>query len=90
MLTADNFTLLLDENEILSRWAEHFNALLNNQSVVSNEDLQDIPQQPTLVELDHPHNRAEVTKTIKQQSSGKLMAHREFHRKYANAAVHTW
>ena len=71
ILTADNSTLLLDKSEILSRWAEHFNTLLNKQSVVSNEALHDIPQLPTLVQLDHPPTCAEVTKAIKQQSSGK-------------------
>ena len=54
-----------------SRWAEHFNALLNKQSVVSEEALQDTPQLHTLAQLDFPPNCAEVTKAIKQQSSGK-------------------
>ena len=71
ILSADNSTLLLDKSEILSRWAEHFNALLNKQSVVSEEALRDTPQLPTLEQLDLPPNCAEVTKAIKQQSSGK-------------------
>ena len=36
-------TLLLDKTKIFSRWAEHFNALFNKQSVVSEKAVLDPP-----------------------------------------------
>lgn len=71
VLTADDSTLLLDKSEILSRWAEHFNTVLNKRSHVCDAALQDIPQLPTLVHLDRVPNCTEVTKAIKQQAAGK-------------------
>ena len=71
ILKADGTTLLTDRDDILGRWAEHFNSLLNKQSVISDDALEGTPQLPMMDDLDVEPNQAEVAKAIKQLSSGK-------------------
>ena len=61
-------TLLTDKDEILARWAGHFNSLLNRQSHNSDEGIEDIPQLPMTEKLDMEPNRAEVPKATKSSS----------------------
>ena len=67
----DGEKLHTDKAEILTRWAEHFNSLLNRPSSMSEEALDAIPQRQVLGELELPPSLHEVTKAIKQTSSGK-------------------
>jgi len=65
-------TLLTDKQQILDRWAEHFQSVLNCQSSVSQQALDDIDQRPMLKYLSLTPSLAEVTKAVKQMSSGKV------------------
>lgn len=69
--STDGEKLLTDKAEILTRWAEHFNCLLNRPSSMSEEALDAIPQRQILKDLDLPPLLHEVCKAIKQTSSGK-------------------
>jgi exonuclease III len=67
----DESLLLTDKSQILERWAEHFDKVLNCQSSVSSEALDDIEQLPLLESLSNTPSLDEVTKAVKQMSSGK-------------------
>ncbi len=41
---ADQTTLLADKADILTRWAEHFNKLLNRESSISDAAIAALPQ----------------------------------------------
>ena len=71
VFAADNSTLLTDKTEILSRWADHFNSLLNKRSVICDNAFLDVPTLQTIGDLDIAPNCAEVTKALKQLSAGK-------------------
>ena len=43
--------LLTDKNEIVKRWAEHFSAVLNQESNINNNVINNIPQQPIIQAL---------------------------------------
>jgi len=64
-------TLLTDKQQILSRWAEHFQTVLNCPSSESQEALDDIEQWPVLESLSLTPSLAEVSKATGQISSGK-------------------
>ena len=64
-------TLLTDKQQILNRWAEHFQSVLNCPSSVSQEALDDIEQWPVLKSLSLTPSLAEVSKATRQMSSGK-------------------
>ena len=69
--TADGDTLLTNKDDVLKRWAEHFNNLLNRPSTVDNAAIDEIPQHPMQEQLSSPPNLAETIKAIKQMSNGK-------------------
>ena len=69
--SSDGKTLHTDKAAILTRWAEHFNTLLNRPSLMSEEALNAIPQRQVLKELDLPPSLDEVTRAIRYTSSGK-------------------
>ena len=71
LLSADGTTLLTDKKQILERWAEHFNMVLNRPSEINNEAIAHLPQLVTNHELDTPPSYEEVSKAIKQMTSGK-------------------
>ena len=69
MLSADGTKLISDRNEILNRWVEHFNELLNRASTVQQNSIDNIKQQPVQEHLaDRPSKAA---KAIKLPQSGK-------------------
>ncbi|XP_062841273.1 uncharacterized protein LOC134300780 [Trichomycterus rosablanca] len=70
-LLSTNGTLLKEKKAINERWREHFSTLLNRPSTVSNEALDQIPQRPTLDNLDLLPSLKEIQKAIKQTSLGK-------------------
>lgn len=71
VLTADGSSLLTDKGEIMNRWMEHFNQLLNKTSNISNEALDATPNLPLLEGLEVEPCLDEVGKAIKQLPNGK-------------------
>ena len=70
MLSADGSTLLTDKAEILHRWAEHFDSVLNRSHI--NEDvLAQLPQVKLNMSLDDPPCVTEVEKAITALSNDK-------------------
>ena len=63
--------LIKDQEGLRSRWAEHFSTLLNRPSTVDPTALEQVPQQPTLNDLDLPPSMDELSKVIKQTNSGR-------------------
>ena len=66
--SADGSTLIKDQEGLRNRWAEHFSTLLNRLSTVDPTALKQIPQRPTLNDLDLPPSMDEA---IKQMNSGR-------------------
>ena len=69
--SADQTILLTDKRDILSRWAEHFNSLLNRHSEISDEAIDSLPQLPPDDSLANLPTGAELRKALKQTTSGK-------------------
>ena len=71
LLSADETTLLTEKDKILERWAEHFNAVLNQPSSMDEEAIARLPQ----IEINHslavPPSLEETEKAINILSSGK-------------------
>ena len=63
--------LLTDKNEIVKRWAEHFSAVLNQESNINNNVINNIPQQPIIQALLLKLSLCEIKKAIKQLANGK-------------------
>ena len=64
-------TLLTEKSEIIQRWSDHFNQLLNRPSQIDQLVIQDMPQRPILSFLDDPPTLVETQKAIKQLQAGK-------------------
>ena len=64
-------TLLTEKSEIIQRWSDHFNQLLNRPSQIDQLVIQDMPQRPILAFLDDPPTLVETQKAIKQLQVGK-------------------
>ena len=71
LLSTDGTELISDKEKILERWAEHFNSVLNRPSTINEEAINRLPQVPVDNALADPPTKKEVTKAIKQLSSGK-------------------
>ena len=71
MLSADGTKLITDKNEIVERWAEHFDGELNRRSSINDSAIQSLTQVAINPELDIPPSEDEVATAIKQMSSGK-------------------
>ena len=69
--SADGSMLIKDQEGLKNRWAEHFSTLLNRPSTVDPTALEQVPQQPTLNDLDLPPSMDELSKAIKQANSGR-------------------
>ena len=50
-MAADGTTLLTDKNDILNRWKEHFESVLNSSSDVDDEVLNSLPTRLVFVEV---------------------------------------
>jgi len=68
----DGVTVYTNQSDILQRWAEHFNSLLNQQSSFDHTVLNEIPQWPVSESLAEPPSLNEVQWAIKQFSNGKV------------------
>ena len=71
LYTADGETLVKNPDAILSRWVEHFEGVLNQISVISDEAIAQLPQSPVHECLDEQPTIDETILAIKQLSSGK-------------------
>ena len=78
LLSADGSTLLKEKSSIKARWREHFSTLLNRPSTVEPIVLDQIPQKPVITSLDLPPTIDEVSKAIRQTSSGKSLGRTGF------------
>ncbi|KAL2084419.1 hypothetical protein ACEWY4_019937 [Coilia grayii] len=67
----DGKTLLKDESGISSRWKEHFRELLNRNTTVELETINQIPQRPIMEHLDDPPTESEVLDAIRRMSNNK-------------------
>ena len=54
MLSADGSTLITDKTEIVDRWVEHFNGVLNWPSSINDEAIQRLPQVDVNPDLEIP------------------------------------
>ena len=72
LLSTDGTKLISDRNEILNRWVEHFNELLNRASTVQQNSVDNIKQQPVQERLADRPTKAEIRKAIKLLQSGKV------------------
>lgn len=68
---ASDGSLLTGKGEILNRWKEHFDALLNRHSSIDQSAIDSMEQRPLLDELAEPPNNKEVAEAIRQLQSGK-------------------
>ena len=70
LLNADGTQLLTEKQQILERWAEHFDQVLNRPSSINDEAIANLPQ----VQANHDRDNEpteEVQKAIKQLWCGK-------------------
>jgi len=67
----DGNTMITDRAEILSRWAEHFNSVLNRVSQFDHTVLSEIPDWEVDDGLREPQDTDEVDRAVGQLSSGK-------------------
>ena len=67
----DGQNLLTDSREILQRWAEHFNTLLNRSSTMQEDATDFLRQRDPIISLDRPPCKAEVLSAVKILSNGK-------------------
>ena len=71
ILNKDETTLITEKEDILKRWAEHLDSVLNRPSAISDEAIKRIPQISTNEALDRVPTQEELVKAISQLSSGK-------------------
>ena len=71
LLSSDGQTLLTEKQQILDRWVEHFDSVLNRPSSINEEAIARLPQVEVNRDLDLPPTLTEVQKAIKQMSSSK-------------------
>ncbi|KAI8516418.1 hypothetical protein Bbelb_049990 [Branchiostoma belcheri] len=71
VLSADGSTVYTTSAEILKRWKEHFQQLLNRPSTVNGAAIERLKQRPTRHDLDSPPTIEELQKALKSLRSGK-------------------
>ena len=71
LLDINGTKLLTEKTQILERWAEDFNSVLNRPASINDEAINQLPQVEINHELDNIPSMEEVSKAIKQMSSGK-------------------
>ena len=69
--SSDGLCLLTNHNEIIQKWAEHFQSVLTHSSVADKTVLEELPEWPLQDQLIVNPTMGEVTKSIDQMSSGK-------------------
>ncbi|VDM04140.1 unnamed protein product [Schistocephalus solidus] len=71
LLSANGRTLLTEKTQILTRWAEHFQSVLNQPSTISNAAIDRLPEVEINANLDLPPSLQETIRAMQQLSSGK-------------------
>nr|VZI32244.1 unnamed protein product [Spirometra erinaceieuropaei] len=71
LLSADGSTLLTEKTQILQRWAEHFQGVLNRPSVFSDAAIARLSQVEANVDIDLPPSLQVTIRAVQQLSSGK-------------------
>ena len=71
LLSSDGSTRITDTNDILKRWAEHFDSVLNRPSNINTESIDQLPQTPINFTLDSLPTVVETQTAIKQLSKNK-------------------
>jgi len=71
LLATDNKSILTDKQDILIRWAAHFQTLLNDTTVADEEVANQITQSPINTELDACPSLSEVKDAIGTLCEGK-------------------
>ncbi len=66
LLIADGTLLLTEKKQILERWADHFNQVLNRPAEINDKAITSLPQVGTNRDLDNFPTEDEVRKAIKQ------------------------
>lgn len=69
--SADGRNLLTSKEDVLKRWAEHFNTLLNVDRSADLQSISLMTQLPLSIELDEPLMRDEVVTAIRQQQNNR-------------------
>ena len=65
LTSADGTTRITDRSEILRRWAEHFDDVLNRPSIISLAALDEVAQLPIIHQLEARPSIAETTQAMK-------------------------
>ncbi|VDL96401.1 unnamed protein product [Schistocephalus solidus] len=71
ILSADGRTLLTEKTQILTRWAEHFQSVLNQPSTISDAAIDRQPEVEINADLDLLPSHQETIRAVQQLSSGK-------------------
>lgn len=87
LLSSDSSKLLTEKTEILDRWAEHFNSVLNRPADINEVAIDRLPQVEIDETLDRLPDKAELQKAIKQLSCGKALAQMQFLQKFTSQVV---
>ena len=77
MLNVDGSTLLTDKEDILERWAEHFNSVLNRPSSINEDVIDRLPQIECNVLFELPSGKApgaDAIPTVVYKAGGLPMA----------------
>lgn len=67
----DGTTMLREQHAILSRWAEHFKELLNCDNPYDTSLLDELPQLPSITDIDGPPSLEEVHNAVKGLKNNK-------------------
>lgn len=98
----DGMRLLTSKEDVLKRWAQHFNTLLNIDRSADLHTISIMPQLPIATELDEPLTCDEVVTAIRQQKNkravgtdlipGELLKYggKELHESVWKLFVHMW
>lgn len=71
--TKDGLTLLKDDESIKNRWKEHYEDLLNRDTTAEMETLDQLPQQPIMVNMGAPPSLREVQDAIRKMRNNKAV-----------------
>ena len=71
LLSSDNQTLLTEKKDLLTRWTEHFNTLLNERNEVDSRATNNLLQHPIQTWMDDTPDLDEVNNAISMLSNGK-------------------
>ena len=69
--SADGLSILKERSDILNRWAEHFQSLLNHQNPYNEDILEGLAQSPIVHDLSTPPQMHEVICAIKNLKDNK-------------------